>query len=208
MTYTIEFEKVGQLKDYDKIILMSKSPRRKDLLSFLNPELDSLELDEKQIQDYYMEKYKDLDFFTRVGQTSCHLAKAKSGKNQEGKSLYISSDTMVLCDEKIYNKPKDKKEADEMFRSYFGKVHQVISGVCLRSVAYEELFFSYANIKFVDYNKGLEDMIREYVNSDNPMDKAGAYGIQEISPAFIEYIEGDINTIIGLPLSQITRRIL
>lgn len=207
MKYTYSYISEGSPARLEKVILMSKSPRRQELLKDLHPEIETAEIDEIAIQKKYMERYKDLDFIHRAGKTCCEIAKAKSGTGQDKSSLYISADTMVICENQIYNKPKDSRQAEEMLRSYFGKEHHVITGVCLRSESYLEVFYSLAKIKFVDYYPYLSEQIKSYIDSKNPMDKAGAYGIQEISPYWVEYIEGDINTIIGLPVSELARRI-
>ena len=95
-----------------------------------------------------------------------------------------------------------------MFMSYFGKSHFVITGVCLRSKNYLDVFYSIAEVRFTDYYKEMDEIIDGYLIEKNVMDKAGAYGIQDLDPRLISYINGDINTIIGLPVSEVSRRIL
>lgn len=207
MKYTYDYIKRGNINKAEKIILMSKSPRRQEMLKDFTPEISSVSIDELSIQRKYMEIYKDLDFIERAGKTCCEIALAKSGYKEDKNAIYISSDTMVICGDKIYNKPEDKIQAEEMLMSYFGKKHYVITAVCLRATDYIEVFYSLAKIKFVDFYPYLSKEIKSYIESDNPMDKAGAYGIQEISPYWVEYIEGDINTIIGLPLSELAKRL-
>ena len=208
MNYINDYEKFGKIGKYKKYILMSKSPRRRDLLSFLKPEIDSIRIDERAIEKIYMEKYKDCDFLERASKTCAEIAKAKSDVDLVKDCLYISSDTMVIMDDKIYGKPRDMAEAREMFMSYFGKSHYVVTGVCLRSENYLEVFYSIAEVKFSDYYQSLDDVIDKYLKEENVMDKAGAYGIQDLDPRLISYINGDINTIIGLPVSEVSRRIL
>lgn len=208
MNYINDYEKLGETGKYKKYILMSKSPRRRDLLSFLKPEIDSIRIDERAIEKRCMEKYKDCDFLERASKTCAEIAKAKSDVDLVKDCLYISSDTMVIMDDIIYGKPRDVAEAREMFMSYFGKSHYVVTGVCLRSENYMEVFYSIAEVRFTDYYKALDDVIDEYLKGENVMDKAGAYGIQDLDPRFVSYINGDINTIIGLPVSEVSRRIL
>lgn len=208
MNYINDYEKLGETGKYKKYILMSKSPRRRDLLSFLKPEIDSIRIDERAIEKICMEKYKDCDFLERASKTCAEIAKAKSDVDLVKDCLYISSDTMVIMDDIIYGKPRDVAEAREMFMSYFGKSHYVVTGVCLRSENYMEVFYSIAEVKFSDYYQALDDVIDEYLKGENVMDKAGAYGIQDLDPRFVSYINGDINTIIGLPVSEVSRRIL
>ena len=208
MNYINDYEKLGEIEKYKKYILMSKSPRRRDLLSFLKPEIDSIRIDERAIEKIYMEKYKDCDFLERASKTCAEIAKAKSDVDLVKDCLYISSDTKVIMDDKIYGKPRDVAEAREMFMSYFGKSHYVVTGVCLRSKNYLDVFYSIAEVRFTDYYKALDEIIDGYLREENVMDKAGAYGIQDLDPRLISYINGDINTIIGLPVSEVSRRIL
>ena len=208
MNYVNDYEKSGKIEKYKKYILMSKSPRRRDLLSFLKPEIDSIKIDERAIEKTYMEKYKNDKFLERASKTCAEIAKAKSDINLIKDYLYISSDTMVIMDDKIYGKPKDIIEARKMFMSYFGKSHFVVTGVCLRSENYLDVFYSLAEVRFTDYYRALDGIIDDYLKEENVMDKAGAYGIQDLDPRLISYINGDINTIIGLPVSEVSRRIL
>lgn len=208
MNYVNDYEKIGKIGKYNKYILMSKSPRRRDLLSFLKLEVDSIIIDERAIEEKYMKKYKDCDFLERAGKACSEIAKAKSDVDLVKDCLYISSDTMVIMDDKIYGKPRDMAEAREMFMSYFGKSHFVMTGVCLRSENYLDVFYSVAEVRFTDYYKALDDIIDSYLKEENVMDKAGAYGIQDLDPRLISYINGDINTIIGLPVSEVSRRIV
>lgn len=208
MNYINDYEKSGKIEKYKKYILMSKSPRRRDLLSFLKPEMDSIRIDERAIEKTYMEKYKNDKFLERAGKTCAEIAKAKSDVDLIKNYLYISSDTMVIMDDKIYGKPKDIIEARKIFMSYFGKSHFVVTGVCLRSKNYLDVFYSLAEVRFTDYYRALDGIIDDYLKEENVMDKAGAYGIQDLDPRLISYINGDINTIIGLPVSEVSRRIL
>lgn len=208
MNYVNDYEKIGKIEKYNKYILMSKSPRRRDLLSFLKPKIASIRIDERAIEKRYLEKYKACDFLERAGKACAEIAKAKSDVDLVKDCLYISSDTMVIVDDKIYGKPRDMAEAREMFMSYFGKSHFVITGVCLRSENYLDVFYSIAEVRFTDYYKALDEIIDGYLREENVMDKAGAYGIQDLDPRLISFINGDINTIIGLPVSEVSRRIL
>lgn len=208
MKFVYDYEKNGEVGKLQSVILMSKSPRRRELLSFLNPKLSSIEIDERAIEDRYMDLYKEDEFLVRAGKTCCEIAKEKSNiTNLEANALYISSDTMVILDDKIYGKPKDLDQAKAMLMSYFSKSHYVITSVCLRSTSYIEVFFTIAEVRFTDYYDSLDEVIDNYINEKNVMDKAGAYGIQDLDPRLISYICGDINTIIGLPVAELSKRI-
>lgn len=208
MKFVYDYEKNGELEKIYSVVLMSKSPRRRELLSFLNPKLSSIEIDERAIEDRYMDIYKDDEFLVRAGKTCCEIAKEKSNiTNLEANTLYISSDTMVILDDKIYGKPKDLDQAKAMLMSYFSKSHYVITSVCLRSTSYIEVFFTIAEVRFTDYYDSLDEVIDNHINEKNVMDKAGAYGIQDLDPRLISYICGDINTIIGFPVAELSKRI-
>lgn len=207
MKYTYEYKKEGKKTSIDGFVLLSKSPRRKELLSFLSPTNYSVEIDERSIEAKYMETYKGDDFSTRAAKTCCEISMAKSDIDLEDKKMYISSDTIVIHNGKIYNKPQNELEAREMLMSYFGKTHFVVTSVCLRMKNFIDVFYSVAEVEFVEYYDELQDAIEKYINSGSPMDKAGAYGIQELDKRFVSTIKGDINTIIGLPVSELSRRI-
>ena len=208
MKFVYDYEKNGDLGKIQSVVLMSKSPRRRELLSFLNPILSSIEIDERAIEDRYMDLYKNDEFLIRAGKACCEVAKEKSNLSDlEVDTLYISSDTMVILNDKIYGKPKDMEQAKAMFMSYFSKSHHVITSVCLRSRAYIEVFFTVAEVRFTDYYNSLDEVIDNYINENNVMDKAGAYGIQDLDPRLVSYICGDINTIIGLPVAELSKRI-
>ncbi|MDO5026350.1 MAG: Maf family protein [Tissierellia bacterium] len=207
MTFTYTYEKNGIRPNYSKYILLSKSPRRRELLSFLNPHVDQSNIDERKIENKFMQIYKDLDFEERASKTCCEIAKAKSDVSLKDGYIYITSDTCIIFEGKIYGKPRSIDEARMMFLSYFGKVHRVVTGVCLRSKDYLEVFYSYSLVKFIDYYEDMDVLVDEYIREENVMDKAGAYGIQDLDPRFIEYISGDINTIKGMPVSELSKRL-
>lgn len=205
----------GHLDAFDRVVVCSQSPRRRELLAYLKPICRSLDLDERTIEDRYMTLYRSDPFTHRVGKTACELAGAKcglgDGPEEEGGalagSLYIGADTMVVMDEKILHKPRDLEEAETMFRSYFGRTHHVVTGVCLRTISGFQSFYAVTAVSFVPYYPALEAAIREYLTHGRVLDKAGGYGIQDLDPRFVASIEGDIQTVIGLPLAEVARRI-
>ncbi|WP_297281654.1 nucleoside triphosphate pyrophosphatase [uncultured Anaerococcus sp.] len=207
MNYTYQYIKSGSKENIEKYILLSGSPRRASLLRNLNPEIRKTDIDERNIENRYMQKYESEPFTHRVGKSCCEISRAKSDVKLENNCLYISADTMVVMDGQIYNKPKNLKEARNMFLSYFGKTHYVITSVCLRAKDYEDTFYSIAEVEFVPYYDELSSLIDDYITRENVMDKAGAYGIQDLDPRFVKRISGDINTIIGLPVAEVFYRV-
>lgn len=244
-----EYHKQGFLKPFEETVLFSHSPRRQELLSFLEPQIASLEVDERGIQDQIMASCANDSFLVTVCKVCCELAAAKAGLpltmpsdahalspfdppstlpsdahalspsdlpsvlpsgadcTPPPKTLYISADTAVVFHEEILNKPKTKAEAEQMFRSYLGHSHEVVTAVCLRMDSGFELFACTTTVHFAPWSPPLERPIQAYLASSKPMDKAGAYGIQELDPRLIMGIEGDINTVIGFPVAECFRRI-
>ncbi|HFI0213561.1 TPA: nucleoside triphosphate pyrophosphatase [Streptococcus suis] len=207
MKTVFDYQKVGSQPAITSYVLLSHSPRRKQLLEFLQPQIASVEVDERSIEEYYMEQFASDDFLTRAAKTCCEISKAKSDIDLLPGHLYISADTIVVSDGQIFNKPQDLGEAETMLRSYFGKSHQVVTSVCLRTTHSLDVFYTLAQIDFVDYYPALEEVIQSYIHEKQPLDKAGAYGIQELDPRFVAGISGDIHTIIGLPVAEVSRRI-
>lgn len=207
MSQTVNYEQVGKKGKIERVVLLSQSPRRKELLSFLKPEIAWVEVDERGIEEQFMAAFAGDDFLTRAAKTCCEISKAKSERELEEGVLYISADTIVVFGEQVYNKPVDAKEAREMFLSYFGKCHQVVTSVCLRMKGYLDIFYTVADIEFVEYYPELDSAIEAYLNSNSPMDKAGAYGFQELDLRFIKSVRGDIHTIIGLPVAETAFRL-
>ncbi|MGT2756322.1 Maf family protein [Streptococcus ovuberis] len=207
MIGVFEYESSGKRKEVKSFVLLSASPRRQELLRFLDPEVRAIAIDERKIEETFMAHYAKDEFLVRAAKTCCEISKAKSsGPLEEGK-LYISADTMVILGEEVYNKPRDLEDAKRMLRSYFGRSQHVVTSVCLRMEDYLEVFYSVAQIDFVAYYPALEEAIEAYVEEKRPLDKSGAYGIQELDPRFVKQVLGDIYTIIGLPVAEIASRL-
>ncbi|MGX7092363.1 Maf family protein [Hutsoniella sourekii] len=207
MKTSIDYQQEGFLTKFNQVKLVSGSPRRLELLSYLDPEISLNEIDERSIEDHYMDLYEDDPFVERAAKTCCEISKAKLDLAIEPSTLYIAADTIVICQEKIYNKPEDAAEAYAMLRSYFGRSHQVVTSVCLKAEDFLDVFYTLTEVTFVSYYEQLEAAIQAYVDSGLPLDKSGAYGIQELDPRFVASICGDIHTVIGLPVAEVNQRI-
>jgi septum formation protein len=173
----------------NKLILASTSPRRKDLLSLLTKDFIVIapDVDEK------------FDSFLDVEQVPLYLSKLKALAVAEKypNSTIIACDTVVIKDNKIYGKPKDKDDARFMLKSLSGNVHKVISAV---SIYYNHNVESFKELTLVYFNDISEKELEEYLVTDEPYDKAGSYGIQGNGGKFVDNIKGDIYNVIGLPL--------
>ena len=209
MKYVKDVYKKGRLNKFNKVVLVTKSPRRIELMqNICKFTLKSSEIDERKIERESLEEYKNLDDFHKFALTCANITKAKlSNIDIAEDTLYISSDTIVINDGKILGKSTDYEDAYNMLNSYLGKIHQVITAVCLMEKDYIELFYTYSNVAFSNKSNRNITIIKDYINTKKVYDKAGAYGIQEINPSLIRYIEGDINTIIGFPVNEISTRI-
>ena len=181
-----------QLSTYN-IILGSQSPRRKELLAGLDIEFTT------KVIPGLEETYPD----TLQGEEiPIYLAEQKADAyTLEDNDLLITADTIVWLNGHVYGKPADEAEAREMLRSLSGKTHDVITGVCVRTNKKTVSFASTTKVRFAELT---DAEIEHYVNKYRPMDKAGAYGIQEwIGYIGVEHIEGSYFNVMGLPIQRL-----
>lgn len=180
-------------------ILASKSSRRQQLLQGLGIDFEVRlkEVDETYPVDMPPE---DIPVF---------LAELKSRAFIEGMQpddLIITADTIVSLEGGIIGKPNDYDDAKKLLRALSGKEHQVISGVCLTSVRKQKSFNAITNVQFKELS---ESEIDYYIQSFMPLDKAGAYGIQEwIGYIGITHIEGSFYNVMGLPVQRLYEEIM
>jgi septum formation protein len=127
------------------------------------------------------------------------LAKARDVAAREPGALVLGADTIVVVDGRILGKPKDRADAIAMLQSLSGRSHQVMTGVALIGGGRELVGHEETTVSFVPLT---QRQIERYVDSGEPMDKAGAYGIQGRASAMINGIEGDYFTVVGLPLCR------
>lgn len=118
--------------------------------------------------------------------------------------LIIGGDTIVTLNGKMYGKPKTPERAFEMLSELVGKKHTVYTGVCIKFHNRITKFTESADVYFGEANK---DQIQAYVDTNEPLDKAGGYGIQGIGGTFVEKINGDFFTVMGLPLYRLSTEI-
>lgn len=174
-----------------KIILASKSPRRKQLLEQMGFEVvvDSVDIEETFPPNLDVEDVAE------------YLAIKKSKnykKDVAEKSILVTSDTVVVVDNIILGKPKNVQEAKEFLRLLSSKTHKVITGCCLKTHNNKIKYFSEQTV--VKFKELTKEEIDFYVNKYKPFDKAGAYGIQEwIGAIGIENIQGDYYNVVGFP---------
>lgn len=180
---------------YKKIILASKSPRRRELLA-------GLDLDfEVKVIPGIAENYPDSLPSERIPQyIAAEKAEAYKGSIAPDEVL-ITADTVVILNDEIMGKPKDDAQAREMLHKLSGKTHQVTTGVCLTTVSSQKQFHVTSHVTFKLLS---DDEIDYYVSHYHPLDKAGAYGIQEwIGYVCVTRLEGSFFNVMGLPVQRI-----
>jgi septum formation protein len=177
-----------------RIILGSNSPRRQELLKQLGLTFEVLVHD---VDESYPEQFRREDIAMFLARKK---ALAFKGDVADG-GIVITADTIVALDELILGKPKDRTDAARMLRLMAGRKHSVITGVCVMSSKKSESFFvkTEVSVKMLRDNE-----IEYYLETYNPVDKAGAYGIQDwIGMTGIEYILGSYYNVVGLPTKEL-----
>ncbi len=179
-----------------KLVLASKSPRRSEILK--NAGID------------FVVRTADADETipngTKPEYAVVFIAARKAmAVEREKDELVLGADTVVVLDGEILGKPKDKDDAYNMIKKLSGRVHSVFTGVCAIADGFSMTFSEETRVEF--YNLSDEE-INTYINTDEPYDKAGAYGIQGLASKFIRGIDGDYFNVVGLPMSAIYQKIL
>lgn len=185
---------LDNLKKYS-VVLASNSPRRKELMSGLGIEyvVKTLpDIDESYPADLQGEAIPL--FIAREKADAYRLMIAPE-------ELLITADTIVWLDGKALGKPAGREDAIKMLQALSGKVHQVITGVCLTTQEWQRSFTSTTEVRFA---KLTDEEIEYYVDTYSPMDKAGSYGVQEwIGFVGVEFISGSYFNIMGLPIQRL-----
>lgn len=178
-----------------KVILASGSPRRRELMAGLGVNY------EVRILPDVDESYPD----TLQGEEiPLYIAKEKADAYipmMQLDELIITADTIVWLDGKVLGKPRDREDALQMLRTMSGRTHEVFTGVCITTTDWQRSFTAQTEVRFATLS---EDEIIYYVDNFKPMDKAGAYGVQEwIGFIGVENISGSYYNIMGLPVQRI-----
>lgn len=178
------------------IILASSSPRRQELLKTSGIEFKVCAAAGEE----------NLDPSLPPAEAAIEVArqKAREVALKHPKGCVIGADTIVLLDHTILGKPKDEAEAAAMLKQLSGREHTVYTGVCIINNGEENTFAEATKVEFYPLS---EKDITEYVESGEPMDKAGAYGIQGLGCLLIKRIEGDFFNVMGFPVARVVRAI-
>ena len=181
------------------IILASQSPRRHELIKSLN-------IDFKVILPTFEEKLETDEYSDKII-LSLSLSKALSvlDNNNQGtdlfllkNSLIISADTVVVYNNKIFGKPKDVNQAKQMLKQLSGNTHFVVTAISVVDTDTKKSI-SKLTKTYVTFQNLSDELIDKYIKEKQPLDKAGAYGIQELDEKFIKNVTGELDNVIGLP---------
>lgn len=178
-----------------RIVLGSASPRRKELLSGLDIDFDVEVI--PGIDESYPEELTAHEIPLYIARKKADAYVAKMTDNE----LLITADTIVATEGHILGKPADRVEAIGMLRRLSGRVHEVVTGVCIST---KEKNVSFSVVSKVSFAKIDDEDIRYYVDKYRPYDKAGSYGIQEwIGYVGVEAIDGSFYNVMGLPVQRL-----
>lgn len=205
-----------------KVILASASPRRKELLKQIGLEYEVLvsEVEEEVTSTEPSEVVEELSrqkaenvYVTHFAMQTVDLQaedafsadNMESAARQKEELLIISADTIVVYDDRILGKPKDAEDAKVMLRMLQGRTHEVYTGVTFwyRNKGDDVKVHSFHEVTKVHFYPMVEEEIEAYVATSDPLDKAGAYGIQGLCARYISAIEGDYNNVVGLPVGRL-----
>jgi septum formation protein len=173
------------------IVLASASPRRRELLKTI---VDDFRVVPSGIDETKIRKRNPVEFALEAA-----VLKARDVGGQCPDSLVIAADTIVCLEDMIIGKPRDRRDARRILEALSGTRHRVITAVALFKKDEEKLRSGYEE-SFVRFRKLDASAIDAYLNSGDPLDKAGSYAIQEVNDAFVESLEGDYDNVVGLPI--------
>lgn len=178
------------------IILASASPRRKELLSYIADDFCIAPSNIDEIVPKGLSVLKQAEYLARI--------KALDIAKKHPHDTVIGADTSVVLGKTVLGKPKDRNDAERMLKMLSGRTHKVITGCAVVKNSVCESFSVISRVKFC---KLTQAEINAYLDSEEPYDKAGSYGIQGKGGAFVEYIKGDYFNIVGLPIAKLKKYI-
>ena len=181
-----------------RVVLASKSPRRREILSMLGVKFDVLSADADESSTITDPALLVKELSLRKGRAVRELLKAEGAWDEE--TLIIASDTVVAAKGEILGKPQDDADAARMLRMLSGSAHHVVSGVALLLGEREIADAEQTAVRFATMS---EKDIEWYVKSGEPADKAGAYAVQGLASLFIEGLDGDYFNVVGLPVYRL-----
>lgn len=174
------------------LILASASPRRVELLGQLNLKFETIPGKTKEAHPTHFSPFETAQW------NASNKARAIAAKYPD--ALVLGADTIVCLGRKIFGKPANMKEAKRMLGQLQGKAHHVVTGVCLMQKGKRKLFAVDTKVHFRALTKG---QIDAYLKRINPLDKAGAYAIQEHGHLIVERVDGSYSNVVGLPMERL-----
>ncbi len=177
-----------------KIILASASPRRKELLGQFGIKFETVSSDIAEV-------FNDADPF-EIQTENLALLKAREISQRYPEAVVIGADTIVVYENHLLTKPKDKADALRMLKLLNGQTHAVITGVAVVRGNKEETGHEKT---WVTFNQQSISVLERYIETGEPMDKAGCYGIQGCGSLLVESIQGNYSNVVGLPLPLVNR---
>jgi len=188
------------LKTNLQIYLASKSPRRRKLIKQLGIPFKSFSVD---LSEEILDGEHPVQTVRRL---ALHKSEAASLKVKKG--IIITADTIVVLDKEIIGKPKDEKDAYKILSKLSGRTHLVFTGFVVKNLTNGKSIVDYERTK-VTFRKLTSKEIYDYIKTGSPMDKAGAYGIQDdFGAVFVEKIDGCYYNVVGLPLAKLYRSLM
>lgn len=187
------------------LILSSKSPRRRELLELCGFDFSVIpaELDEGAISKKFVEE----GICTAPEDLVLNLAEEKAlwvyQRNPD--NVVLGADTIVWLEGRVFGKPRTSSEALMMLKALSGRDHWVYTGVSILQTEHKYLFVQRSKVRFYPWDEAMQNLASAYIQSGEPFDKAGGYGIQGMGALFIESLEGDYYSVMGLPIGQVYR---
>lgn len=178
-----------------KIVLASGSPRRQELLARMG--ISDFDIRVPEVEERYPEGLSPEETVCYISREKSDAARLLCGPEE----IIITADTMVFLDEKRLGKPKNENEALAMLTALAGRQHTVCTGVTVRQ---GERILTAAEHTDVYFHPATESQLRAYIRTGEPMDKAGAYGVQGKGALLVERIDGDFFNVMGLPVSLLS----
>lgn len=182
------------------LVLASQSPRRNELLRVAG---FSFTIRSRPVEEVRGEGEAPLDYVLRLARAKAEAAWVDTDTNEaSGDEVVLGADTIVVVGDQVLEKPADAGDARRMLKALSGRSHTVITGICLRHRDGVILDSESTEVHFVALDPAEID---SYIASGEPMDKAGAYGIQGLASKFIDRVEGCYFNVMGLPLARVYR---
>ena len=158
----------------------------------------NFDIQKSDIEEVILENESPEDMVVRLAyEKAFDVAKRNTDR------LVIGADTIVALDNEVLGKPKDQNEAYQMIKRLSNKTHKVITGISLINLKENKIIKDYV-VSFVTFKDLSEDSIKDYINTNESLDKAGAYGIQGYGALLVKNIQGDYFNIVGLPISRLS----